>query len=478
MSRATVHHALLSINVSRQAVAPISHQVFLQIKELISRGRLSDGARLPSTRDLATELGVSRNAIVSAYEELRAGNYIFARAGAGSFVAGVRRRVPVSTQSASSGAGRYSPVPEPGFLIGQPFEIDVPAIDVFPHRLWSRIAANRFASDLRSLFCSAEAGGYAPLQQVIAEHLRETRAIACSPDQVVVVTGQGQAVSLAAGLLVRPGDKVMVEDPSRLGIRHILSRAGARLIHAPVDAAGMNPMAAGVAVDEARFALVTPSSHFPLGVALDDARRAALAEWALERDDRWILEDDTGHDLASPSSWRVPLWSHAPERVVYFSSFRPTLAPSLRLGYMVVPERLIGAFHQARLAADGYRPPMEQAILTDFMSGGHYAKHVRAMRVTYAERAVALASAVEENLHGLVLGEPQPADLHTICRLAAAFRDTEIAARAAGHFVLRPLSSFHEATPAGNALLLGHAPMNVAEIRRRVRALARVLRPA
>jgi GntR family transcriptional regulator/MocR family aminotransferase len=468
--------------LARSGRGPIGHQIFVQLKDLISRGRLPNGARLPSTRDLAVELGVSRNAIVSAYEELRAGNYILSRPGAGSYVNGFRRR-PLAARPQGSNADAATakpspagPTPEPGFLIGQPFEIDVPAIDVFPHRIWSRIAGHRFASGLRELFRSAEPSGYPPLRRTIADHLRETRGIGCSPEQVVVVTGQGQALSLVVNLLIKPGDGLLIEDPTRLGIRQIVCGAGARLISLPVDAAGMDLTAAPASVSEARFALVTPSTHFPLGVALDDARRAALAEWALDRDDRWILEDDTGHDLCPPGSWRPALWSQASDRVIYFSSFRPTLAPSLRLGFMVVPERLVCAILQARLSADGYRPPMEQAILCDFIDGGHYAKHIRTMRATYAERAVALAATVEEHLHDLLLGAPLAADLHTICQLSDLHRDTEIAARAAGRFVIRSLSSFHEETPAGNALLLGHAQMSQAELRRQVRALALLLR--
>ena len=387
---------------------------------------------------MASELGVSRNVVVFAYEELRAEGHIVSLVGAGSYVAASRHRgfpVPSLRPNRSDripSAGRSGVSVEPGFRIGEPFEIDLPAIDVFPRKLWAKIAASRYTTSLSNLLSCAETGGYKPLRQAIAEHVRETRGIDCDPDQVIIVTGQGQAISLAASLLIQSGDAGFIENPTRLGIRQVLRAAGARLVAVPVDDAEFDVAAARAAAPHARFALVTPSSHFPLGFAMRPAERAALAEWACERDGRWILEDDTGHDLTPSGSWQPPLWSSAIGRVVYFSSFRPTLAPSLRLGFVIAPERLVDSILSARSLTDGYRAPLEQAILNDFIASGHYAQHVRDMRQIYAERHAALTAAVAEYLPDAVLPGPSVAGLHTVCRLSPPLRDAELAARVSG----------------------------------------------
>jgi len=481
MSIAHVHRALPSIALSSASREPAGRQIYRQLKELILRGRLRTGARLPSTRRLANDLGVSRNIVVFAYEELKAEGYIVSQFGAGSCVAATFRRGPVDRPwraERRQPERRLDPPPhaiEPGYLIGRPFEVDLPALDVFPQRLWGRLAANRCARSLRELLRSADTGGYLPLRQTIADHLFETRGIQCAPDQVVVVTGEGQAISLAAALLIEPNDAVLLENPTHVGVRQILRAAGARVISVPVDSRGFDARAAELSQPDPKIALFTPSSHFPLGFTLDPAQRTALADWAGAREGRWILEDDTGHDLLSPGLWQSPIWTRAPGRVLYFSSFRRTLAPSLRLGFVVVPDKLVDAMLSTRLLADGYRPPLEQAILNDFIVAGHYAEHVRAMRGIYAERHAVLAAAVAEHLGDVILPEPSLAGLHTVCRLPATLSDAELAERAAGSFVLRPLSAFHEGATDANGLLLGHAQLSVRELRREVRRLAALL---
>lgn len=481
MSIAHAHRALPAITLYPGSREPVGRQIFRQLRELILRGRLRTGSRLPSTRQLASDLGVSRNIVVFAYEELKAEGYIVSQVGAGSCVAGSFRRAPPGQERAAEKrqATRHrNPLPhaiEPGYQIGRPFEVDLPALDVFPQKLWAKLAANRCGRSLRELLQSADSGGYLPLRQAIADHLLETRGIACAPDQVIVVTGEGQAISLATALLVEPNDAVLIENPTHVGVRQILRAAGARLIPIEVDVGGFDPQAIASADPEARIALFTPSSHFPLGFALGPAQRAAIGDWAGAGEGRWVLEDDTGHDLVSPGLWQSPLWSSAPGRVIYFSSFRRTLAPSLRLGFVVVPDGLVDAMLSTRLLADGYRPPLEQAILNDFIVGGHYAEHVRAMREIYAERHAVLATAVAEHLREIVLPEPALAGLHTVCRLPDTLRDVDVAAHAASRFVLRPLSVFHEGATDANALLLGHAQLNAQELRREIRRLAAML---
>ncbi len=419
--------------------------------------------------------------MVAAYDELQAESYIVSQVGAGSYVAASRQRGlgahagRPGARMRTAGSQHLATSAEPGFRIGEPFEIDLPAIDVFPRKLWAKIAANRYAKSLPDLLSHAETGGYLPLRQAIAEHVRETRGIDCEPDQVIIVTGQGQAISLAASLLIEAGDQGFIENPTRLGIRQVLRAAGAQLVAVSVDAGAFDFATARAAAPQARFALVTPSSHFPLGFAMPPETRAAFADWAAAGEGRWILEDDTGHDLTPPGTWQPPLWSSAPGRVVYFSSFRPTLAPSLRLGFVIAPEHLVDTMLSARALSDGYRAPLEQAILNDFIAIGHYARHVRDMREVYAERHAALAAAVVEHFGDAVLGTPTAAGLHTVCRLAPPLNDDALVAKVGSRFVLRALSTFYEGATEANALLLGHAQLNGPAIRREVRRLVAAL---
>lgn len=212
MSCAAAPGAFPAISISSAANGPISHQIFRQLKDLIRTGRLRNGARLPSTGQLAADLGVSRNMAVSAYEELRAESYIVSLVGAGSSVAAPqRRRLAMSTSRPLVSERmrevlRSSTSAEPGLRIGEPFEVDLPAIDFFPRKVWARIAANRYARSLPHLLSHSETGGYLPLRRQIAEHVRETRGIECEPDQVIIMGGQGQAIGHCAALLVEPGD--------------------------------------------------------------------------------------------------------------------------------------------------------------------------------------------------------------------------------------------------------------------------------
>lgn len=477
MSR-QVHSVMLSTCLTLSDKTPLEHQLVDQIRNLVLHGRLQPGARLPSGRQLASELAISRNTVVAAYRKLQSRNYIVSQIGVGTFVANARGSSPGQQDAKVTTTAFSTPAPvavvpeEPGFRIGQAFEIDVPAIDVFPLKAWARLAVNRCSRTLKELLHSADPAGYLPFRTTISEHVRETRGIACWADQVVVSSGQGQAISLAARTLVEPGDIVLIEDPTRLGIRSILRNAGAKLVDVPVDEKGFDLSAVGETAERAKIAIVTPTSHFPLGIKLSAGRRAALGAWARAREGRWIMEDDTGHDLMPNASWSAPLWSLAPGRVIYFSSFRPTIAPSLRLGFMVVPHEILGQILQARLLSDGYRAPLEQAILNDFMVSGLYAQHIRTMQQTYGERHEALSASLWQEMPDRVQAGPSNAGLHTICRLCSPLIDARIEQDLRGKILVRSLSGFYSRPTLANALLLGHSQINPRQIARSVRDLA------
>ncbi|MHB8574872.1 MAG: MocR-like pyridoxine biosynthesis transcription factor PdxR [Dehalococcoidia bacterium] len=377
----------------------LHRQLYETVRRAILTGTLAPGARLPSTRACAADLGISRSTAVQAFDQLLAEGYIEGRMGAGTFVyhdlpdaalltAAVDRR-----PAAGSATSNWRALSEHGRLLEgigaasypasrldlppRPFRPMTPALDAFPAAVWARIAGRRLRTlsvELLGIGCAA---GYLPLRIAIAAYLTAARGAHCDPDQVLIVGGAMQALDLAGRVLLDPGDKVWIEDPGYMGAAAALQGAGARLIPVPVDGEGLD-VAAGVArAAHARLAYVTPSAQFPLGVTMSLGRRLALLEWA-ERANGWIVEDDydseyrfSGRPLAAMQGLDQV------DRVIYVGTFSKVLFPGLRLGYLVLPADLVAPFVIARDLSGRLSPLLEQAIRADFITGGHFMRHIR-----------------------------------------------------------------------------------------------------
>jgi len=507
---------VVHVAVEPESGVPLYRQVYEALRQAILSDRLSRGARLPSSRALARDLGVARNTVLQAYEQLRSEGYLIGRRGGGTRAREVipdallsvprpaRRRALRAERTASRtqavpGPTDADPAPPrisergrglvtsgaaliraPGPHV--PFEVGVPAHDAFPRRLWGQLAGRRWRRgdlDLGEL----DPAGETTLRVAIAEYLATARGVSCSPEQVFVINGAQQALHLAAQLLLDVGDRVWVEDPGYVGARVAFEGAGARLVPVPVDDDGLD-VAAGVrAFRDARLACVTPSHQFPLGVVMSAARRLQLLAWA-RSSNAWIIEDDydsefryTGRPLPCMQGLEAERGDGSAPRVLYVGTFSKTLVSGLRLGYMVVPDALIDAFRAARSTVDRHTPTAHQQVLADFIGEGHYYRHIRHVRSLCAERQAVLVDAAAARLGDMLTVRADPAGLHLLARLAPGFDDVDVQQAAMARGVRSwALSKFYlRDAPPDRALVLGYGGFDEREIRAGVELLGEVL---
>jgi len=473
--------------------APLYRQLYDGVRGAILSGLLPAGTRLPSTRTLAAELGVSRTTVVTAFEQLLAEGYLDGRVGSGTFVAkslpeellSVRERAerePGPTGSGHRLSGRGTLLAAtPTTAVrdrGSPraFRPGVPALDEFPDAVWRRIAARVWRRPSGGLLGYGDPAGYRPLREAIAGYLGASRAVRCVPEQVIVVSGSQQALDLAARVLLDPGDAVWIEDPGYMGARGALSGAGARLVPVPVDGEGLDVKEGIEREPEARLVCVTPSHQYPLGVTMSLSRRLELLGWA-NRSGAWVVEDDYDSEYRYTGRPLEALQGLDTEgSVLYVGTFSKVLFPALRLGYLVVPPDLTDAFVAARELTDRHPPTVDQAILADFIAEGHFLRHLRRMRALYAGRQAALVEEASHGLRGLLDVNPAAAGMHLVGWLPPGEDDREASRRAAdGGVEAPPLSLYGSVQGGRGGLMLGYAAVGEGEVRGGVRQLAAAL---
>jgi GntR family transcriptional regulator/MocR family aminotransferase len=479
---------------------PLARQLYDELRAAVRDGRVAAGARLPSTRDLAAALGLSRNTVLAAYEQLAAEGYVVGRVGAGTHVAPPAPETVLAGGSRDPGARRSAPRARPArparlsargrMLAATPvsvtppagparaFRPGVPAYDAFPFDDWRRRVAAFWARPREALLGYAEPAGWRPLREAIAAHARAARAVRCDAEQVLVVSGSQQGLDLAARLLLDDGDPAWIEDPGYVGARAALQAAGACPVPVPVDAEGLD-VAGGIRrAPRARLAYVTPSHQYPAGVVLSRERRIALLAWA-RRAGAWVLEDDYDSEYRHVG-W--PLESlqgmDGGERVLYVGTFSKTLFPGLRLGYLIVPRRLAPAFGNARALVDRQPPAADQAALASLLEDGAYARHLRRMRTLYAARRAVLLEAAARELAGRLELRPAETGMHLLGLLPPGVDDRAVSARALELGVEAPaLSRYALRRPRRGGLVLGYAGYDERTLRRGVAGLARALAP-
>ena len=469
---------------------PLYRWLYEELRSAILAGRLHPGARLPATRDLASQYGISRPTIVTAFEQLRSEGYVEGKVGSGTYVsktlpdellqaprtksvAGARRRgIPLSAY-----ARRLQPLlrREPG--LARAFRASQPALDAFPMSLWAQVATRRLRRVSSRLLAGGEALGYRPLREAVAEYLNTSRGVKCAADQVLIISGVQQALDRAAHLLLDPGDPVWMEEPGYPGAAVVFRAVGAKICAVPVDAEGLN-LEVGRRRWQQRPQLVyvTPAHQFPLGVTMSLRRRLSLLEWA-RRSRTIIFEDD--YDSEYRYSGRpIPALQGLDRAavVIFAGSFTDVLFPALRLAYLVVPSDMVDIFAAAESVSTHHPPLIDQAILCDFIREGHFARHVRRMRELYAERLSVLVESARERLGGLLEIPPVEAGLRTVAWLQGG-RSAERAAQAAAKHDVEvvPLSRYSWGRVRRDGLVLGFAAVDGREIRRGVEQLARAL---
>lgn len=490
------------LELDRAAAVPLHRQVYARLREAILEGRISGGTRLPATRTLAEELSISRNTVVNAFDQLLAEGYIEGRVGAGTYVARVlpdeflssgdrqpgghprpaseraQRRVSRRIAALRSISPPQMPWSATQGTYGTPraFRPGLPAVGEFPFEAWSRAISRRSKRPPDDLLSYGSPAGYGPLREAIAAYLKASRGVRCGPDQVIVVAGSQQALDLSARVLLDPGDAAWIEDPGYLGARGALLASGARIVPVPVDGEGLRVDIGAERCPDARMIYVSPSCQYPMGVTMSLARRLALLEWAAQSG-AWVLEDDynseyryAGRPLASLQGL------DRDNRVIYIGSFSKVLFPALRMGYLVVPPDLVNDFLMVRSRTDMHSPTLEQAALADFMEEGFFSRHIRRMRILYAERQARLVEAARRELAGLLDIRPAEAGMHLVGYLPGDSDDQRVAHRvlAAGIYT-PPLSAYAIEPLEKRGVLLGYTGVSETEIDEGVRRMARAL---
>src|ERR1700733_4842798 len=397
------------IAVQRKGDKPLHRQIYDAFRAMILERRLQPGQQIPSTRALADELGISRIPVLGAYAQLLAEGYIESRAGAGTFVT---TSLSDRFLSARPSAVAASVVNDPGsdaisqtalllptertpwFPSSGAFSVGQIAYDHFPFRVWSDLVTHHARRVRASSMNYADPMGSEEFREVIAAYLRTARAVRCEASQIMVVNGSQHALDLSARVLLDPDSPVWIEEPGYQFLRHTLMLSGCRIVPVPVDSEGLD-VAAGIELwPDARVAYVTPSHQYPLGATMSAARRLQLLEWA-HSSSAWIVEDDYDSEYRYESMPVASMQGLDPgSRVIYIGTFSKTLFPSLRLGYMVIPPALVDRFLAVRQSNDLSPSHLYQAALADFISAGHFTRHVRKTRELYAERRNALAEAL------------------------------------------------------------------------------------
>jgi GntR family transcriptional regulator/MocR family aminotransferase len=482
---------LFTAQLDRTAATPLFRQLYACLKESILRGALPPGAQLPPTRELCRQLAVSRQTVLAAYDQLLAEGYLSGTVGRGTFVSAslaMARAAPEGTAAhllrplSARGEAMAAAMDKVRFHEGRlrAFRASMPGLDLFPFELWRRLQARRSRHGGADLGYSDPAG-HLPLRELLCAYLHSSRGVVCTPEQVIITSGSQQALYLLAQLLLGPGDGVWIESPGYQGACAPFAVAGARVCTVPVDRHGMDVAWAARAYPDAKMVFATPSHQLPLGVTMSLARRLELLRWAVANK-AWVIEDDydseyryTGAPLASLQSL---------DRngcVIYVGTFSKVLFPGLRLGYVVAPPALAGPLARAKAVVDRHSAIVPQAVLADFMAGGHFARHIRRTREAYAERREALLGALGAGLGEELACGPSDAGLDVCVHFRRPLVEADVVRRAfeAGIDV-RPLSYY--ANPAAGpecavapGLLLGFSALAPAQIEDGAAVLARVL---
>jgi GntR family transcriptional regulator/MocR family aminotransferase len=465
----------------------IARRIGEAIKEQIRQGFFSSGDRLPSTRSLATEWGVSRTTVTAAYAQLIAEGYLDTRQGARATVAHglapdgpatALKRLPVRL---SSYGRRLTDLPRPLAPKGRSvadFRYGDLSTSDFPTLAWKR-AIGRAILRRPARLRYGDPAGSPDLRSALASYLWRARGLRCEPNQIIIVNGSQQGLDLCARLLLDPGDRIVIENPTYLAARHLFVAVGAVPVPVDVDDDGMKTNG----LVDARLAYVTPSHQFPLGSVMSAARRRQLLAWACVTG-AYIVEDDYDgeyrYDVAPVPALQA---LDGGERVVYVGTVSKTLSPTLRLGYLVAPLGLAEPFAKVKSLADRHAPSLEQDALTDLITSGAYERHVRNARRRNRDRRVALLDTLASALGDDVAVVGADAGLHVVAWLKGLprEREPELLDRAAeAGLGIYPVSSFYdpgvqEQRPACVGLVLGYASLTEKEISQGVRCLAQVV---
>ncbi|WP_312240163.1 PLP-dependent aminotransferase family protein [Pantoea sp.] len=434
------------------------------LRQAIAAGHLRQGQKLPSTRQLAFDLSLSRVTVEAAYGQLESEGYLRRETGRGTYVAITLPAPPRNARPARAPAfstrGRQALITggcqDP--LFPHAFAAGSPELRAFPHLLWRRLTASAQRASGATLMRYGDPLGYLPLREAVADYVALSRGVRCKPEQVIILTSSQQALQLLAMMFLDPGDEVWLEEPCYPGARNAFLTAGARCRALPLDAEGAMP-AAGCA----KLLYLTPSHHYPTGVTMSLARRLHWLNWA-RRHNSWLIEDDYDSEFHYEER-PIPAMQGLDryDRVIYLGTFSKSLFPSLRLAWMIAPPELVEPLGQARSLMDGHSALLPQAVAAAFLQQGHFASHLRLMRQLYHSRRDLLLRQLETKLADWLRPLPAPGGLQLTVALMKG-DEARLTAQAAQFGLALPRLSPLYTGPATAGWILGFSALERAEI--------------
>jgi len=456
------------------------------IRQAILSGMLGPGQRLPATRELARLYHLSRGTVLTAIEDLKSEGYLSGLQGSGTFVTQLlpdtllQSQIPTPNLQIvkaderprlSDFGKRLRPFRYFINLAAPAFRPNLPAINLFPTTLWAQIASRRLHRASSTDLLGSEGRGYAPLRNVLAEYLRASRGVRCEPKQIVIVSGVQESIDLAARILVNPGERVMLEDPGYHVAYDVFHALGACIESVPIDESAAAPSSRQFR--DAKLLYVTPGHQFPSGTTMPVKRRIEILHKARESG-TLIFEDDFDSEYRYSGS-PIPAMQGIDKNdlVIFAGSFNKVLFPSLRMGYIVLPEALVEPFVRAKTMINRHHSILDQAIVCDFLEQGHFGRHLRRMRKIYAERLEALTYHVEKRLAGALTLSPIEAGLQTVGWLKAGLIGEEVSVAAAARNVdVVALSRYCHKRRLAEGIQLGFAAVDENAIEKGVLGLA------
>src|SRR6266536_1546217 len=480
------------IRLDRTAREPLHQQLYRQIRDELVSGNFSDNSsRLPSPLELAADMRISRPTVRLEFSKLHAEGYIRSKAGSGTFVAD---SLPETFLKAHAQIERPLRISDrvkaiPDKRVGKQFDLGIseaaagvslisghPAVDEFPIAIWEGLRAQVLAKKGAALLRYASNRGDADLRKAIAAYLCDFRGAHCGPDQVVIVAGMQQAMLMSAMALLNPGEAAWIEDPGFHMVRRTLVLADATVVPRPIDPEGI-VIARSSKQPLPRIIYTTPSHQFPLGVTMSFQRRTALIDFARDND-AFVFEDDYDSEFrfnGPPLPCLQGLDSSG--RVIYAGTMSKILYPSLRLGYLVVPEQLADSMAKVRAVIDQHSPAIDQAILARFITEGFFLSHIKRMRKIYAERREFFIKEFNELLSDRFILQIPEAGLNFVAWLRFE-ADFERVVRVCAEIGIKPshLSFYCIQAKLKPAFVFGFAAWTQAQIRESLVKLASALK--
>jgi GntR family transcriptional regulator/MocR family aminotransferase len=489
----------LPITLDYETNVPLHHQLYEQMRGLILSGKLTAGKRLPSTRLLADSLGLARATVAEGYDRLSSEGYIHTVAKSGTFVSEALPESLLSSAPLTDAVAVAAP-PSEGFdrlsaygraVVGCDssfqrnyqeinFGYGPPDLEFFPLEQWRRLLlAHLRKTDSKVFGYCVDYAGFSGLREAVANYLSRSRAVRCTPDQVVIVNGSQQALDLVVRVLLDRGDYMAMENPGYFPMRLCALASGGNILPVPIDEQGMVvSMLPQSPSKRIKMVYVTPSHQYPTGTVLPLSRRLELLAWAAQNQ-VMIVEDDYDSEFRYAGRPLPSLQGiDKSDCVIYTGTFSKTLFPSIRLGYIVLPERMAPVFTKAKVLADRQAPMLEQYALTDFINEGHMERHIRKMRMIYEKRRNATVESFKEYFGecAAILGENS--GMSVLVRFNTGLPDVAVQALAAqqGIGIITAEACYHEGYEPGE-FLIGYSDIAEERIRDGIKRLHKALEP-